>query len=85
MKVRPDDIEAYQNVWELEQMLQVVERLQPKTVLEIGTMWGGTLWHWLQCADTVVAIDDEMRRATDWEQWADEASADLILLAGCFG
>jgi len=82
VKVRPDDIEAYQNVWELDQMLAVVDRLQPKRVLEVGTMWGGTLWHWLQFADTVVSVDDEMRRAEEWEQWADAVGADLVLLQG---
>lgn len=82
MKVRPDDIEAYQNTWELDQMLAVVDRLNPKRVLEVGTMWGGTLWHWLQIADTVVSVDDEMRRAGDWAEWADEAGADLVLLQG---
>ena len=82
MKVRPADIEAYQNTWELDQMLAVVERLQPRRVLEVGTMWGGTLWHWLQFADIVVSVDDEMRRAEDWAQWADEADAELVLLQG---
>jgi len=82
VKVRPDDIEAYQNTWELDQMLAVVERLQPHSILEVGSMWGGTLWHWLQLAEVVVSVDDEMRRAEDWEQWADEAGTDLHLLRG---
>lgn len=82
MKARPDDIEAYQNTWELDQMLAVVDRQRPARVLEVGTMWGGTLWHWLQYGGTVVSVDDGMRRAGEWEQWAAEAGADLYLVQG---
>jgi cephalosporin hydroxylase len=76
------DIETFQNEWELDQMLAVVEREQPKRILEVGSWDGGTLWHWLQIADEVVSIDDGMRRAEEWEQWADEADTVLTLLQG---
>lgn len=79
--VKPD-VEVFQNLWELEQMLAVVERLQPSRVLEIGSWHGGTLWHWLQVADTVVAVDDEMRREDEWRQWAADAGTELHLLRG---
>jgi cephalosporin hydroxylase len=82
VKTRPDDIEAYQNTWELDQMLAVVDRERPARVLEVGTMWGGTLWHWLQYGGKVVSVDDAMRRAADWEQWAAEAGAGLHLVQG---
>jgi cephalosporin hydroxylase len=82
LKTRPEDIEAYQNVWELDQMVAVVERLLPRRVLEIGTMWGGTLWYWLQVAERVVAVDDAMRLASFWEKWADAAASELVLLQG---
>jgi predicted O-methyltransferase YrrM len=36
----------------------------------------------LQTASTVVAVDDEMRLASEWERWAAEAGADLHLLQG---
>ena len=84
MIVKPE-IDTFQNVWELERMLEVVERLTGSThfsILEVGSMWGGTLWHWLQIADRVVAVDDEMRRGEEWLQWADEAVVDLQLLQG---
>ena len=81
MSAKPE-VDVFQNLWELDQMLAVVNRLEPSRVLEVGTMWGGTLWHWLQFGGTVVSVDDEMRRASDWEQWADEAGADLVLLQG---
>lgn len=63
-------------------MLAVFERLRPERVLEIGSWHGGTLWHWLRIARSVVAIDDGMRLASEWEKWADERGAELHLLQG---
>ncbi len=79
--VKPD-VDVYQNVWELDHMLAIVERVKPKKILEVGSWEGGTLWHWLQIADLVVSVDDGMRRASDWEQWAKEADSDLVLVQG---
>ncbi len=81
MSAKPE-VEAFQNQWELEQMLAIVERLKPASVLEVGSMWGGTLWHWLQFGGKVVSVDDEMRRAGEWADWADVAGAELHLLQG---
>ncbi len=80
-KTKPD-VEVFQNLWELDQMLQVVNRLKPKRVLEVGSWHGGTLWHWLQFGGTVVSIDDEMRLASEWGKWAEDAGANLVLLQG---
>jgi len=82
LSVKPEQADVYQNLWELDQMLAVVDRLKPARVLEVGTMWGGTLWHWLQFGGTVVSVDDEMRRASTWKEWAEEFDADLMLLQG---
>ncbi len=81
MAVKPD-VDVYQNLWELDQMLAIVEREQPLRILEVGSWEGGTLWHWLQIADFVVSIDDGMRRAEEWEEWALEAGSELTLLQG---
>jgi len=81
MSAKPD-VDTFQNSWELEQLLAVVDRLAPASVLEVGCWHGGTLWHWLQFGGTVVAVDDEMRLAADWKQWAREAGAKLHLLQG---
>jgi cephalosporin hydroxylase len=69
-------VEAFQNDWELGQILDIVNRLQPARVLEVGCWHGGTLWHWLRFGGRVVAVDDEMRLAGEWEQWADDAGAE---------
>ena len=81
MAVKPD-VDVFQNLWELDQFLAVIERHKPKRVLEVGSWHGGTLWHWLQFHGRVVAIDDEMRMAEEWKGWAKKAKADLHLLQG---
>lgn len=73
-------IETFQSPWELEHLVAAVERHAPARVLEIGVWDGGTLWHWLQIADKVVAVDDGMRREGDWYGWAQDADTDLTLI-----
>jgi cephalosporin hydroxylase len=70
---------------ELEVLLSLVSQLTlPLTVLEIGVYEGGTLWHWLQLANRVVAVDDTMRSPgpARWKAWAARAKCDLVLLQG---
>ena len=75
-------IETFQAEFELEQMVAAVERHDPETALEIGIWDGGTLWHWLQIAYEVVAVDDRMRRQGDWFEWAQEKHTELHLYQG---
>lgn len=75
--------EAFQSEWELQHLLGIVERLEPQRILEVGAMYGGTLWHWLQHAVlSVVVVDDEMRRASEWEEWEEHFGPDLYLVQG---
>lgn len=58
----PDDtpVWIWQRVWELEKMLDIYRDLNPRTVLEIGTYTGGTLFHFLRntrAPATVVSLD----------------------------
>ncbi len=76
------EIETAQLPFELEQMLAIAETIQPKRILEIGTWHGGTLWHWLDLAPEVVAVDDEVRRLGDWHQWAVDKGSLLYLVQG---
>lgn len=74
-----------QTPFELHYMLGLLRDLpRPLTLLEIGVYEGGTLWHWLQKADRVVAIDDTMRDPGPdvWNGWAAKADTDLVLLQG---
>ena len=63
-------------------MLAIVNRLRPARVLEVGCMFGGTLWHWLKYGGRVVAVDDSMRMGDAWRQWAEDDGAELHLLQG---
>jgi predicted O-methyltransferase YrrM len=52
--------EAFQKVSELERLITLVRERQPKTVVEIGTHKGGTLFAWCQAAHPqalIVSID----------------------------
>lgn len=51
---------AKQKLAEFAGLVDLVRRLQPRTVLEIGTMRGGSLWAWCQIAApdaTIVSVD----------------------------
>jgi cephalosporin hydroxylase len=83
---------AYQNPWELAQMIEVYCNTQPANVLELGPYHGGTLWNFIKNSYTnirVGAVDffDELlgpRYATpsDWEQWAKEAEIKFKFFEG---
>ena len=48
------------NDWELRQMLRLIKRLQPKTIMEIGSYAGGTLWSLMNVAQRgtqVISVD----------------------------
>lgn len=73
---------AYQNPWELAQMVEVFCQRKPMSVLELGPYHGGTLYHFIrnsQPGAKVGAVDffDELlgpRYATPdtWETWLPE-------------
>jgi predicted O-methyltransferase YrrM len=80
---RVSGVETYQVPWELEHLLSLVtQTIKPGRVLEIGSFEGGTLWHWMQQADMVVSVDDQMRRRDDWQKWADDADVELHTIQG---
>lgn len=62
---------------EFHQLLDLYQELKPKTVLEIGSEFGGTLWHWLHFAepDTRVCNIDLGRAPSTfplplmWQSW----------------
>lgn len=66
---------------EFDQLVAFYRELKPMTVLEIGTMHGGTLWHWLHQAPDgarVMNIDPLMTNTPGmdllrmWKSWARE-------------
>ncbi len=76
------NVETAQDPFELERLLHLVAEKGPRRILEIGVWHGGTLWHWLQLGQAVVAVDDTMFEADDWQAWADACDAELSLLQG---
>jgi predicted O-methyltransferase YrrM len=74
--------ECYQNEWELKQLVAIYRELDVYSALEVGAMYGGSLRRWLGRGTTVVVVDDQMRRAAEWERWASSADANLVLLQG---
>jgi cephalosporin hydroxylase len=56
----PGPVPALQRVWEFAQMLDLYRQRRPRSVLEVGSYHGGTLYHWLTTAAPgafVVSVD----------------------------
>lgn len=69
-----------QIAWELDALVSLYDTIQPMHVLEIGSQFGGTLWHWLEGAQpgaTIVNIDilqnmtpeDAAALPDRWQSW----------------
>jgi len=61
-------------------LLEIFKKRAPKRILEIGTHYGGTLYHWLtKCpkGSTVVTIDDYQLNINMYDKWAEKKKVDL--------
>lgn len=86
-----------QGKWEFEELLKIVERQQPARSLEIGSFFGGTLWHWVNASRVAVAsVDmlvpeaDPRRKLQDecrakWPSWAEKKGISLETFLGDSG
>lgn len=56
---------------ELKVLSLLLEELQPGTVLEIGSLYGGTLWWWIQICpeDTKFISVEPVPKGSNWESW----------------
>lgn len=79
---------VYLHQWpdEFSALLAIYRALRPKTVLEVGTADGGTLYHFIQDAPVdarILSVDDgSMGRspaADVFRSWADDACVELTL------
>ncbi len=78
---------------ELEMILEIYRGLKPKRVLEIGSLQGGTLYHWLRNAEPgaiVASIDLPLNIAAQvarlkWGSWATESNVTLAAWIGDSG
>jgi cephalosporin hydroxylase len=48
MSITKCPVPVLQDEWEFTQLLKIYNDRKPENVLEIGSFYGGTLWHWLQ-------------------------------------
>lgn len=76
-------VPCLQNEKELQDLLEIVEKLNPKKIIEIGTFYGGTLWFFIQASknlETFTVIDlpipptderhqDMMSSRAQWLSW----------------
>lgn len=85
-------VEMFQSPVEFNPLLDLYRELKPKNVLEIGALFGGTLWHWLKyiqpggkvtVVDMLVSTFDsrygQQFECHDklWYLWAKAAQTDL--------
>lgn len=52
-------VPIYQDEGELNRLRELVRQVKPRRVLEIGSLFGGTLWYWMQDApgSEIVSVD----------------------------
>ena len=89
-------VKTLQDAQELEAILLLYRKLRPKRVLEIGSLYGGTLWHWIQKADpgmVIVSVDKipsnknhgasvVLEKQKLWAGWAETARVELVQIVG---
>jgi len=87
-------VEIFQYESELEQLLEIYRSTRPSKVLEIGSLYGGTLWFWMQNSEpgaVIVSIDlvvptvdhryeDIVRCQALWRSWTEAAQVKLVTL-----
>jgi predicted O-methyltransferase YrrM len=88
-------VATYQDTDEINRLIEIYRGLAPKRVLEIGSLYGGTLYNWMRYShgSVVVSVDlvvayydhrfgDITRARGDWQNWARTFNCQLIDLAG---
>jgi len=87
-------VECLQHQKELDWLLEKVGELKPMRILEVGSFYGGTLWHWMQVSPKSKIISVDMLVSTDhpgcekqkdghlnlWQKWAAKNEIDLTIL-----
>lgn len=79
-------VPIYQDEGELNRLIELVKELQPKRILEIGSLYGGTMWYWMHAVKgaEIVSVDIgvgapdsrfsdmEYARINLWPEWERE-------------
>lgn len=73
-----------QQRWEFQQLLKIYEQLNPRTVLEIGSMHGGSLYQFMKHSEPggLFVSVDTVWRADDWPEWATRFGHALHVVVG---
>lgn len=82
-------VEILQYAWEFDIVLDLYKRAKPKVVLEIGSLYGGTLYHWLNTGESdvrVLSIDlfatiDFEKTKKLWQSWIKEEQLISVMKA----
>jgi predicted O-methyltransferase YrrM len=84
-------VDCYQDERELSDLLERVREIGPRRILEIGSLYGGTLWRWMHefpgalvVSLDLVAVDVPehpyeriLEARAYWESWAAETGCEL--------
>jgi predicted O-methyltransferase YrrM len=84
------DIPTFQRGWELEQLINLFRKVNPRVVLEIGTFHGGTLRQWIQNIDLIpnpqiVSVDTYAAGVDNrhlFAEWVRNLTLDLVVVEG---
>ena len=89
-------VDCRQQPDELMRLIQLAARLDPQRILEIGSLYGGTLWHWMQFfrGSLIVSVDmiaeripehrhkDIVKARSLWQSWANGSDCKLKIYTG---
>ena len=85
-------VPIYQDENELNRLIELVKELKPKHILEIGSLYGGTLWYWMNAVKGVKIIsvdigiaepnasvaDIEHARIALWPEWERKTGSEIV-------
>jgi cephalosporin hydroxylase len=89
-------VEVFQSEKEFSWLLEIFRKLKPTRILEIGSLFGGTLWHWMKETDGkgfVISIDKPLPVSDErfgkqsvlhraWWDWAASFKEEFLLIEG---
>lgn len=91
-EIKDCPVPIYQNEDELNRLIEIIKEFQPKRILEIGSLHGGTLWYWMNTVKGVKIIsvdigtaepnanvsDIERARTELWPKWERETGSEIV-------
>ncbi len=77
-------VQPQQQRWEFERVLKIYEKLNPRTVLEIGSDEGGSLYQFMKYSlpGCIFISVDKAPRGNQWYQWAEKFQHQLYVVIG---